>query len=65
MDCTAKEHLEALVHALTLAICLGMACCRKLQLGAQVLEQLLPEVASEDAVTIRDNGPRHAMEFHH
>jgi hypothetical protein len=52
MDCTAKEHLKALVYLLTLAVCLGVVCCHEFQLCAQMLEQLLLEMACEDVVTV-------------
>jgi hypothetical protein len=52
MDCTAKEHLKTLVHPLTLTVCLRMVSGREFQLGAQMLEQLLPEMACENAVPV-------------
>lgn len=55
--------LNLLVHSLSLTVRLWVVRRTHLQLNTSTLENLLPEVASENLIPIRDQGQRHAMQL--
>lgn len=59
---TPEKRLQALIHTLSLPVRLGVVRRAHAEFGAGILEELLPEVACEDRITIRDDGPREAVE---
>ena len=56
-------NFQTMVHALHLAIGLGVVCHGVQQLGARRGENFLPHRAGEHLVTVGDDGVRHAMEL--
>jgi len=58
MDETTKERLQALVDTLRLSVCLRVIAGAQAKRNFEELEQLLPEQACEDLVTIGDNSFR-------
>ena len=65
MDRTTEIHLHALVHALTLAVRLGVVGRRVEQFGTGSGEELAPEVIGEDLVAVGDDGGGDAVQLHH
>ena len=65
MDRTTEIHLHALVHALTLAVRLGVVGRRVEQFGTRSGKQLAPEMTGEDLVAVGDDGGGDAVQLHH
>lgn len=61
MHKTPKECLKALVNSLSLAISLGMISGSHVQRDSSQPEQLSPQIASKDLVSITDNSSWHPM----
>ena len=63
MDETTKERLQALVDTLRLSVCLRVIASAQAKRNFDELEQLLPEQACEDLVTVGDDGIRKTMKL--
>ena len=61
MSVTAKKGLKTLVDSFGLAIRLWVVSSRHAQVHFCQLEEFLPKLAREDAVSVRHNGLRQAM----
>jgi hypothetical protein len=53
-----RDHL---VRCFLLAVGMGMKCRREVELDAGEGEQLLPELAGEDRISVADDGAQQAM----
>jgi hypothetical protein len=65
MHSATQEHFDTLIHALRLAVRLWMIGSGELELRPELLEQVFPERACEDTITVRDNRARHSMKLNH
>ncbi|KAM2148457.1 hypothetical protein COP2_004469 [Malus domestica] len=54
---------QGAVKDFSLAICLWVVCRTSAKFAALKMKELLPKVAHEDGVTIRNDRLGHAMEF--
>ena len=63
VDEIAKERLQTLVDTLRLSVCLWVIAGAQAKRNFDELEQLLPEHACEDLVTVGDDGIRKTMKL--
>jgi hypothetical protein len=60
---TPQIYFQTLVDNFSLTISLGMIDSVEMQLGALWPEHLLPNIAGESGISIRNNRMRHAMKL--
>ena len=63
MDSTVEKGIQALIKSLGLLVSLRMVQRTHEQLSIREAEELLPQGASENPTTVRDNGFRQTMQL--